>query len=529
MLTTHIISTPTGTSTGSASRFALALICLLTLLVAPAGLHAQMVEVKPYYAVTTQDNVPLKAGDMDGYYNVAVLDKGQILRVTAEGDGWAQVGYPQGLTTYINAHEAKAVDGDSPAKVIETIKVTALKAPNKGAGFTPSWQRAVPQGHELAIGTRLTVVREIHNDDGSLLGYEVAAPKEARGYVKVAFLRTATEAEIASYEASLQRAEQTKATEDTKQADQPDAKTPAASEPSASGQDQDEADTRTGNTHTQDTQAVSDHPTDEASDATSDTGDLTLVAPDDADHDASADHAGADEPAKNEEPANAPSTDGQLAAAEPAEAAGNQPESVTTIAQGNASPGQRPIGSLTDLAKAFDEVQRQPAESAELDELASEFRRTISSLGTDPASQRIREALLGRLKLLELRIATRNKLRELRARRQQISSSMSVVQQRIKAFQSTRGYQFVGRLVKSTVYDGQRLPVMYRIVSVSGLVPHTVGYIDPRNSTLDIESKLGKIVGILGESQLDEALQLRIIHPERIDVLTPESLGLTQP
>ncbi len=89
----------------------------------------------------------------------------------------------------------------------------------------------------------------------------------------------------------------------------------------------------------------------------------------------------------------------------------------------------------------------------------------------------------------------------------------------------TRGYQFVGRLVRSSVYDGARMPLMYRMVSVNESIPRTLGYIVP-DDALGIPTKLGEIVGVLGTSELDPALNLRIVTPTRIDVLAPEGLGL---
>ena len=66
---------------------------------------------------------------------------------------------------------------------------------------------------------------------------------------------------------------------------------------------------------------------------------------------------------------------------------------------------------------------------------------------------------------------------------------------------------------------------MYRMVSVNEIVPRTIGYIVP-DDALGISTKLGEIVGVLGTSELDPALNLRIVTPARVDVLAPEGLGL---
>ena len=456
---------------------------LASITLTPGLALAQLVQVEPYYAVTIQDGVPLKSGDMDGYYKVADLKEGQILRVDAEGGGWASVAYPEGLSVYVNANEVKPIESGTSLREVELTKVSALKARNEGSGFVPSWQRALPRGHEIAIGTTLRVIKKIVSEDGALLGYEVQAPKEARGYVKVAFLRTATEKEIQAFKTAKK---EIRAADD--QGKKTDTKTPVT----------DRAQAKPENTPKSQPQSQPQSKT---------------TTP----------------PLKPSVRHNTPKADkGTKGTKTPPEQPvdDSQQGDITEIRQGNAHPAKRGYGSLVDLARAFDQVQKQPADSAELDELAAEFRRTIAAQGDDPAGKRIREGLAGRLALLELRISARNKLRELRARRVQISSSVVEVSKLVHAFESSRGYEFVGRLVRSSVYDGKRLPLMYRVVSIAGLVPHTVGYIDPQNTDLNIASHLGKIVGILGDAHLDEVLQLRIVRPTRIDVLTAESLGL---
>jgi hypothetical protein len=41
------------------------------------------------------------------------------------------------------------------------------------------------------------------------------------------------------------------------------------------------------------------------------------------------------------------------------------------------------------------------------------------------------------------------------------------------------------------------------------------------NEGVDIAGKVGEVVGVVGQSSLDLSLKLRVIRPERIDVLTP--------
>lgn len=480
----------------AASRFSLLALALAAIAVvwAPAWSLAQTSPVEPHYVATARDGVPLKSGDMDGYYNVAVLGAGQVLWVDAEGSGWARVAFPPGRPVYARAQDVEKTEDENFVRV---ARVTTLKSPNAAAGFAQSWQRAIPRGmeSELPIGSRLRVFEAVTGGDGSVVGYLVEAPPPVRAYVKVDHLRPANDGEIAAYLESMPAAE-------------PEVGDMAAEEG--------------GDSETPDTEApVEEQP---APDAGGDTSLLEEQVPQGQEPQET-------EPAMNEPVAeqgqiDEPSEEAQPVDLDPAAGRpGVENGGVTEIHQGEATPEARRVGTLRDLAEAFNQVQSQPAETAELDELAAEFRRTIAAQGDDAASLRIRQALQERLRVLEMRIDLRNTRRELQSRREQISQSTQSVTSRVRELERSRGYEFVGRLVQSSVYDGRRLPLMYRIVSISGMVPRTIGYVNPdAGQGLGLQGKLGEIVGILGDAQFDEALQLRIVRPTRVDVLSAESV-----
>jgi hypothetical protein len=461
---------------------ALALI-LGTVLCRPGGASGQTTPVEPYYAATTQADVPLKAGDMDGYYHVALLDRGRVVRVDAEGNGWSRVAYPRDLPVYVGAAEVRL---EEEGRFAVLTRESGLKSVNQAGGFGKSWQRAMPRGEDAAIGTRMRVFSEVTNAAGEAIGYAVAAPQGARAYIKTSFLRRATDAEVKAYLDSLPESDAREGEEDG----------------SGAGQE--------GRDDTDGTEA-GEQVTDEAAE------DVSLIEP--------ITRPG-DEP--DEAPAGAdrddpPAPDGTETEAEetPAE------EDVIRIDQAPADPRSRLVGTLTNLSELFNQVQRQDSDTAELDELAGELRRAIAAQGDDAVGERVAAALRQRLQLVEMRIAARDARRELRAQREEIDARYAQIASQIRELETTRGYQFVGRLVRSSVYDGQRLPLMYRIVSVTETVPRTIGYIAPtaeRAEALGVPRKLGEIVGVLGSSTLDPDLRLRIVTPTRIDVLSAERL-----
>lgn len=455
---------------------------LLAALVLPGRAMAQTNPVEPYYAATTRADVPLKSGDMDGYYPVALLPAGQVLWVDAEGAGWARVAYPPGLSVYVRADEVREEPG---GRSVVLTKVSALKSRNATAGFAQSWQRAVPRNEEPAIGTRLVVIEPITGPDGTTIGYEVEPPTAVRGYVKAEALRAATDAEVQTYLATAPKPVDEPAVEDEPVAEEPVADEPPAVEPA---------------------EEPAANPADEQPDPAANDGVLEPIVP------------------LGEVPVR---TQREPDQGQP-EGPGDESPVVIDQTPADTTPESRLVGTLTHLAELFAQVQSQNSDTAELDELAAEFRRAISAQGNDVIGERIRTALGQRLELVEMRIATRDLRRNLRTKREAIDATYASVAGRVRELEATRGYQFVGRLVSSSVYDGVRLPLMYRIVSVNESVPRTLGYIVPDES-MDIAGKLGEIVGVLGTSQLDPALNLRLVTPTRVDVLAAEGLGLPTP
>lgn len=458
-----------------------ALALLATAFCARPG-HAQTVPVEAYYAVVTQDDVPLKAGDMEGYYHVAMLDQGEVLRVTGEGGGWARVQYPRTLPVFVKADEVGVEQGGA---FVVLTRESGLKSVNQAGGFGSSWQRAMPRGEDAPIGTRMRVYSVIRDDQGDPVAYAVRPPEGARAYIRQGSIRRATPAEV-------QQLLQAQPAADDAPAEAP------AEEPEPGAQAQPPAEEPAP----EQAQPPTTEPAAEE-DAEPEEG-VSLI-----------------------EPIQRPGEEQPPAEGQPATGETDQPsqDGVTRIDQGRAAAErERLIGTLTQLSELFNQVQRQDSDTAELDELAAELRRAISAQGDDPVGRRVAEALRQRLQFVETRIAARDTRRELRQKREAIDATYSAIGERIRELESARGYQFVGRLVRSSVYDGNRLPLMYRIVSVNESVPRTIGYIAPEASDAQVEDKLGEVVGVLGTSTLDPDLNLRIVRPTRVDVLAPERL-----
>jgi len=175
------------------------------------------------------------------------------------------------------------------------------------------------------------------------------------------------------------------------------------------------------------------------------------------------------------------------------------------------------VMSLEDLDGAFKAVCEQPIAEAEIDELIGEFVLARDALDPSPLTEQLRERIDRRIAMLELRRDYQRSLQDLDETRASLSDEADALEQRIAQLQQGRAYNFIGKLVASRVYDGRRLPLMYRLQSV-GPSPRTLGYIVPGDDD-DLGNKLGRIVGIVGESSTDEDRGVLLIHPEALVLL----------
>ena len=206
-----------------------------------------------------------------------------------------------------------------------------------------------------------------------------------------------------------------------------------------------------------------------------------------------------------------------------------QPETEPARAEPESRPDPRPeprpeppapvieASELEVLEASFADARRLPPAQLDesLEELLAEFRRTRAEADDD---ERLAAQLDMRIEWLELRIATRDQRRAIEAALTSADERSRELERQVSQWRSGRAYALVGRLVVSTVYNGERLPRMYRVQTVSPIdgAPRTLGYVTPGPS---IDGKLGRVVGIVGEPRFDPQLRLVIIRPDQVDVM----------
>ncbi|MFN5661998.1 MAG: hypothetical protein ACK48N_07910, partial [Planctomyces sp.] len=180
------------------------------------------------------------------------------------------------------------------------------------------------------------------------------------------------------------------------------------------------------------------------------------------------------------------------------------------------------------LVQQYERVRQQPLMEAELDSAITEFRNYIGTLGGNPGDENLRRRLGKFVEAMELRVQVREAMRS----RQETSRTLDTQQQRIgqqlTELSNSRVYAYIGRLIPSVVYDGQRLPLMYRIQSPEPGTGRTIGYLVP-DPKLDLQSKLGAIVGIQGESRFEDSMNAMIVVPTRVDVVNLQPVRSSTP
>lgn len=411
------------------------------------------------------------------YYPIRKLQAGDVVVGLGTENEWIRIEYPDSTPVFVGA--------DVATRQGETVRLTEasrLKAANLNYGLRGSWKAVYEE--PLKAGTTMHLLEVAKADDGADAAYLVEAPAGATGYVHESSVREATPEEAARFKAAKLPA--------TKKGDEAEP-TGTATPPSVSPSDSDVDALPPGAQLEEELVPEGPGATQPASEPVVEAPVEAPTTPDDAVSIDQSDRT--PEWGPNESPAEASSPD------DPATA--------------------RPVASPAALDEAFRTVYSQSVFEAEYDELIAEFRRAVESVDTStPEGRTLKRRLEARIDLLELKRDVQYEQRSLAEATKKIDDKAAKLAEQLSALERTQSYTIVGRLVPSTVYDGVRLPLMYRIQSVGQAVPRTLGYVRP-GTGLNVDAKLGEVVGVVGHAALDKSLKLRVVQPERVDVLAP--------
>ncbi len=506
--------------------------------------QAQIQDTQHRWVVVAQEDTAARCDDFERFYKVATFQPGQILRLDGESDEWARIVYPASMHALVPAADARGVGEGAIQLAIDS----RLRAPSAVLGIAGSWHSLYAEA--LPAGTRLEVVGEELGANGEVVAYRVKPPmppainEAPHAFVKLAALRDASDAEIQKHLASINPADRSEADVVLEDATRTEYDGPAIEQAPVTtprrGQNTPATPPETKPGYSTDLLEPMVRPGQEK---TPEPGSITPWTPEnDTPLDVTG-QSGAGGPAENTPARSTPATnantnngsfdivaqveqqDVNAAPGSNADASRTpsvQPERVfEQQSPSEPEPAPEPA-SVEVLEAALTSARKLDAEALDiaLDELAAEFRRTLAAESAKPgADENIIRGLEQRVAWLELRIDTRDQRRAIDDALRVSSDRDRQVAEGVRRWQSERAYVVVGRLAPSAVYDGKRLPLMYRVQSVDPVLgPRTIAYVRP-SANQDLAPRLGQIVGIVGRGSDDDALRLRIIRPDRVDEL----------
>ncbi|MFN9929250.1 MAG: SH3 domain-containing protein [bacterium] len=506
------------------TRLVLSAVLLVGAGLLPAGVvvpsaAAQPKRVEPFVVVVTASEVPIRCGDSTLYYPVAAVKSGDALVVDGETAGWLRVQYPAGVEAFVPAEQVTVVQ-DGAGKLAVPSR---LRAPNVNGGVRGSYFQLFEQ--DLPAGTPLKITRSERGEDGKVTHFAVVPPAGARGWISRDAVRRANEQESARALAGPS-AGAPAAVPAPAPAPVPGAwsgggvegvvPAPAPVVPAVVP--------GAGPGTTSSTSAVLGVPASEAGDGGSSAGPAPTPAP-------------SPTPTSAATPAvSAPAASAAVAVAQPVGDEGKDgpfepvpppgttvTRTTTTTTTGALVPGSAGVENLrlnlNQIAETFNRVNKQPLATGEFETAIAQIEGFRATLGTSERDIKLSNALEGYAQALRLRVQLRESQKAGQTAVKEGTLLGTELGKRVVELERQRVYNVIGRLVRSTVYDGDRVPLLYRVMSPEPGAARTLGYLLP-SEKFDLVNKLEQVVGIIGEVRPEESLRTNLIIPRRVDVVS---------
>jgi hypothetical protein len=465
-------------------------VCVGATVSAPTALAA-VATVAPYSVAPAKGDLKVRSGAGGVWYAVATVKAGTALRVDGESDGWLRVAYLPGMAAVVKASDAeKRADG-----TVALTRPSALSGLDMADPSIEACYKAVLD-EKLPVGTTLRYLGDVTDRSGKVEGYRVEAPAGARGWVSAAETKKLTEAEVAkmggapavNQGAAPKVAAPAPAPAPTSTpAPQPVATQPAPTQPTATP-------TTPAGTPAAGNPAGTP-PVPVTTPAPEGTTPPTLTTGEPQPGTAATPEPAVVEPPKPREP-----TPEELRARE--------------IAAKMKARNAR----LAGLDDAYRVVTAQPVEVAEIEPLISEYEKFKADYGSDPSAARQIVNVNNRIELLRLRTGLQEKYQKMAELKSRADQTMANISSGIQQIQNSRMYLVVGRLTTSAMYDGTRLPMLYRVQSVDTNAARTLAYLTPEPGQ-QLEMKLGMIVGVKGDGPFDPSAKVNVLIPSQVDIL----------
>jgi hypothetical protein len=183
-------------------------------------------------------------------------------------------------------------------------------------------------------------------------------------------------------------------------------------------------------------------------------------------------------------------------------------------------PDAAESATLDDLESAWasfqakDASERAPGDYSELRD-----RYLVLASSTDSSAAARHRAKL-RAEQIRLQTEIQGRLMELKRLQEQNLMDLQAIREIREVMESRGDFDAVGRLNASLVYDGRRLPLLYRLQEPGEGA--TLAYLLPTRD-FSLAELTGQLVGVSGDLRYDEALRLNVITPRRVDILMETS------
>jgi hypothetical protein len=422
-----------------------------------------------YWAVVTGTAVNVRSGpSAQSAYAFGKLKQGDLVRVLKEEYGWARVqteGNAFGdVFAFVPADRRVTLSADGTTATVSAR--TEVRAPNVEAGSSPdkSWK----QIGSAEAGTTLSVLGTATGEKESV--YKVKVPATSEAWINMQFIRKANAAESATAMTTASSAAAAVAT-------------PVATVVTA------ETTTTTVNSGVAVPVNAPDAGAPAPTPIAADFGSSPVIPP-----------------LLGQQPVNASV---ETPAAETVTV-----ETVTTTTRTTKPKFVSRRATLDDLETQFKAVRSQPEASAEFEALLPKYDELATA---QDAARGVQGVAGARSKQLSLLIETQKGSQEIRRIDAKRNTNKQDIAELVMNIQRRSDFTAIGVLNASAVYDGERLPEMYRVCDpITGA---TIAYVEP-NADIAIAPMIGTLVGVKGGKQYDPALRITVITPLSIDLLT---------
>lgn len=178
------------------------------------------------------------------------------------------------------------------------------------------------------------------------------------------------------------------------------------------------------------------------------------------------------------------------------------------------TPEEEREAKLAALDDAFRAMLKEDLLSAELELLQQQF---IQFSQDEETTELQRATAKSRADVLAIKIDVQDRLARLKSMMDRTRIDGENILATRVAMDFRAPFDIVGRLNASIVFNGKgTMPLLFRLQDPAGR--HTIAYLVP-DKHYDLAAMTGLLVGIVGSAEYDEALELNVIMPRRIDLV----------